>query len=77
MLDKDIKVGAVAVKIKVQDTKVKPRTVSFQVGGDDEGRIPTTPPMSPPPNILMFGQICVEMPSKDEVKPNFRTPPSC
>ena len=77
MLDKDIKVDAFAVKTKVQDNKVKPRTVSFQVGGDDEERIPTTPPFSPPPNTLKFGPFCVVMPPEDEVKPNFRTPPGC
>ena len=76
MLDKDIKVDAFAVKTKVQDIKVKPRTVSFQVGGDDEERISTTPPISPPPNTLKFGQFCVVMPPEDLVKPNFRTPPS-
>ena len=76
MLDKDIKVDAFAMKTKVPDSKVKPRTVSFQVGGDDEERIPATPPISPPPNTLKFGPFCVVMPPADEVKPNFRTPPS-
>ena len=74
MLDKDIKVE-VLVEKKVQNCKAKPRTVSIQVGGDDEGRTATTHVISPPPFIVKFGQFCVEVPPKDEVKPNFRTPP--
>ena len=75
MLDKDIKVDTFAVKNKVQDTMLKPRTVSFQVGGDDEGRVHVTHSTSPPPCVLKLGQFCVEVPPKDEVKPTFRTPP--
>jgi hypothetical protein len=75
MFDKDIKVDTFAVKMKVQDTKPKPRTVSSKVGGDDEGRISITPSITPPPYIVKFGSLCVEVPPKDEVKPKFRTPP--
>ena len=75
MVDKDIKVDAFAVKKKVQVTKAKPRTVSFQVGGDDEGRTSITPSDSPPLHIVKIGQFCVEVHPEDEVKPNFRTPP--
>jgi hypothetical protein len=76
MFDKDIKVDTFAVKMKVQDTKPKPRTVSSKVGGDDEGRISITPSITPPPYTVKFGSLCVEVPPKDEVKPNFRTPPT-
>jgi hypothetical protein len=64
-----------AAKKKVQLTKAKPRTVSIQVRGDDEGRIVTTPVISPPPYILKVGLFCIAIPPTDEVKPNFRTPP--
>jgi hypothetical protein len=76
MLDKDIHVDA--LKKKVQHIKAKPRTVSIQVGGDDEGRIATTPDISAPPYILKVGLMCITIPPTAEVKPNFRTPPeSC
>jgi hypothetical protein len=58
-----------------QHVTVKPRTVSFQVGGDDEGRIATTPDILPPPYVLKLGQFSFEVPPKDDVKTNFRTPP--
>jgi hypothetical protein len=74
-LDKDIKVEVFAVHKKSQNVKAKPRTVSFQVGGDDEGRIATTPDILPPPYVLKLGQFCFEVPPEDDVKPNFRTPP--
>jgi hypothetical protein len=77
MLVKDIQVEAVSVKLKVQQKKLKPWTVSFQGGGgDDEGRVSPAASQSPPPYIMMFGQIPVEMPPAEEVKPNFRTPPA-
>jgi hypothetical protein len=41
----------------------------------DEGRIATTPDIFPPPYVLKLGQFCFEVPSEDDVKPNFRTPP--
>lgn len=41
----------------------------------DEGRISITPAISPIPYILKFGSFCVDIPTKEEVKPNFRTPP--
>ena len=77
MLDKDIKVEAFVEK-KVQHIKAKSMTVSIQVGGDDEGRIATTPDISSPPYILKVGLMCITIPPTAEVKPNFRTPPeSC
>ena len=76
MLDKDIKVQLAAVEKKVQSINGKPRTVSIQVGGDDEGRISTLPVIAPPPPLtIKFGLFSVEVPPEDEVKPNFRTPP--
>ena len=77
MLDKDIKVDALTMTTKVQHIKAKPRTVSSQVGGDDEGRISIASIISPPPDILKFGSFCFAIPPMDEVKPNFRTPPMC
>jgi hypothetical protein len=74
MLDKDIKVEVFATQKKFQHIKAKPRTVSFQVGGD-EGRIATTPDIFPPPYVLKLGQFYIEVPPEDDVKPNFRTPP--
>jgi hypothetical protein len=76
MLDKDIKVNVVGVKKKVPSIQLKPRTVSSQVGVDDEGRIhnPTIAP--PPPFILTIGAFSFAIPPEDEVNPNFRTPPS-
>jgi hypothetical protein len=75
MLDKDIKVEVLAAPKKSQHVTAKPRTVSFQVGGDDEGRIATTPDILPPLYVLKLGQFCFEVPPADDVKPNFRTPP--
>ena len=76
MLDKDIKVDVFAGKKKVQSIKGKPRTVSIQLGGDDEGRISAIPAIAPPPPLtIKFGLFSVEIPPEDEVKPNFRTPP--
>jgi hypothetical protein len=49
--------------------------VSFQVGGDDKASIATTPNILPPPYVLKLGQFYFEVPPKDHVKPNFRTPP--
>ena len=54
---------------------MKPRMVSIQVGGDDEGMIATAPIIASTPYVLKFGPFCVEIPPEDEVKPNFRTPP--
>ncbi|KQJ82231.1 hypothetical protein BRADI_5g07686v3, partial [Brachypodium distachyon] len=76
MFDNDIKVATFAVKKKKsQQAKSKPMTVSSQVLGDDEGRISITPAISRTPYILKFGSLCVDVPTKEEVKPNFRTPP--
>jgi hypothetical protein len=75
MLDKDIKVDVFAAQKKVQHIQAKPRTVSFQVGGDDKWSIATTPNILPPPYVLKLGQFCFEVPLEDDVKPNFRTPP--
>jgi hypothetical protein len=75
MLDKDIKVDVFAAQKKVPHIKAKQRTVSFQVGGDDEGSIAATPNILPPPYVLKLGQFCVEVPPEDDVKPNFRTNP--
>jgi hypothetical protein len=41
----------------------------------DEGRIATTPDILPPLYVLKLGQFYFEVPPKDVVKPNFRTPP--
>jgi hypothetical protein len=41
----------------------------------DEGRIATTPNILQPSYVLKLGQFSVEVPPKDNVKPNFRTPP--
>ena len=76
MLDKDIKVEAMEKK-QVQHIKAKPRTVSIQVGEDDEARIDATAAVTPPPYMLKVGLVCIAIPPTDEVKPNFRTPPSC
>ena len=76
MLDKDIKVEAFAATKKGHKLKAKPRTVSIQAGGDDEGRISITPAILPPPYILKVGLFCIAIPPTDEVKPNFRTPPT-
>ena len=75
MLDKDIKVNILTVTAKVPSDKLKPRTVSFQVGGDDEGRISIPAMAPPPPYILVVGAFSFAVPPQDEVKPNFRTPP--
>jgi hypothetical protein len=75
MFDKDIKVNVFAAQRKVQHIKAKPRTVSFQVGGDDKGSIATTPNILPPPYVLKLGQLCFQVPPEDDVKPNFCTPP--
>ena len=75
MLDKDIKVEAMEKK-QVQHIKVKPRTVSIQVGEDDEARIHATVAVTPP-YMLKVGLVCIAIPPTDEVKPNFRTPPNC
>jgi hypothetical protein len=75
MLDKDIKVEVLAAPKKSQHVTTKPRMVSFQVGGDDEGRIAITTDILPPPYVLKLGQFCFEVPLEDDVKPNFRTPP--
>jgi hypothetical protein len=75
MHDKDIKVDVFAAQKKVQHKKAKPRTVSFQVGGDDKGSIATTPNILPPPYVLKLGQFYFEVPPEDAVKPNFQTPP--
>jgi hypothetical protein len=68
-------VDVLAAQKKVQHIQVKPRTVSFQVGGGDKGSIATTPTILPPPYVLKLGQFCFEVPPEDDVKPNFRTPP--
>jgi hypothetical protein len=41
----------------------------------DKGRIATTPDILPPPYVLKLGQFCIEVPPKDDVKPNFWTTP--
>jgi hypothetical protein len=41
----------------------------------DKGSIATTPNILPPPYVLKLGQFCFEVPPKDDVKPNFCTPP--
>jgi hypothetical protein len=46
------------------------------VPNPDEGRVSPAASQSPPPYIMMFGQIPVAMPPAEEVKPNFRTPPA-
>ena len=75
MCDRDIKVNVLAVQKKVPSVKLKPRTVSSQVGGDDEGRMPISATSPPPPFILIVGTFSFAVPPEDEVKPNFRTPP--
>jgi hypothetical protein len=55
ILDKDIKVEVLAAPKKSQHVTAKPRTVCFQVGGDDEGRIATTHDILPPPYVLKLG----------------------
>jgi hypothetical protein len=41
----------------------------------DEGRIATTPDIWPPSYVPKLGQFSIEVPPKDDVKPNFRTHP--
>jgi len=75
MLVDDIKVDVLPMTSPVQRIKAKPRTVSSQVGGDDEGRISIAPIFSPPPDTLKLGSFCFDIPHTDAVKPTFRTPP--
>jgi hypothetical protein len=55
MLSKDIKVEVFATQKKFQHIQAKPSTVSFQVGGDDEGRVASTPDILPRPYVLKLG----------------------
>jgi hypothetical protein len=41
----------------------------------DKGSKATTPNILPPPYVLKLGQFFFEVSPKDDVKPNFRTPP--
>jgi hypothetical protein len=66
MLDKDIKVDVFAAQKKVKHIQAKPRTVSFQVGGDNKGSIATTPNIFPPRYVLKFGQFFFEVPPEEK-----------
>ena len=73
MFENTIKVdGHVTLKKKVAKSASKPRTVSFEGGGDDvtiDRVIQCT---------LQIGGFCIEVPStqpeKQKIKPTFRTP---
>ena len=76
---------------KVPKTTTKPRTVSFQEGGDDvttktkaivwrQKNILPTPESNQehfiPKQHILIGSILIQIPSlQEKVEPNFRTPP--